>query len=97
MRFAAASLVGESVLDPQKYFLNNVVGTLTLLQVMRDAGCSRMVFSSTGAVYGNADSKALPEEFTCDPINPYGASKWMIERILADYRNAYDFGAFCLR
>src|SRR6476661_6642294 len=94
MHFAAASLVGESVLDPQKYYLNNVVGTLTLLQVMRDAGCSRMVFSSTGAVYGNADSKALPEDFTCNPINPYGASKWMIERILTDYRNAYDFGAF---
>jgi UDP-glucose-4-epimerase GalE len=55
------------------------------------------VFSSTGAVYGNADSKALPENFTCAPINPYGASKWMIERMLADYRAAYGFGAFCLR
>jgi UDP-glucose 4-epimerase len=97
MHFAAASLVGESVADPQKYYLNNVVGTLTLLQAMREAGCSRIVFSSTGAVYGNADSKALPENFPCNPINPYGASKWMIERMLADYRNAYGFGAFCLR
>ena len=97
MHFAAASLVGESVADPQKYYLNNVVGTLSLLDAMREAGCHRLVFSSTGAVYGNADSKALPESYPCLPINPYGASKWMIERILADYRSAYGFGAFCLR
>jgi UDP-glucose 4-epimerase len=97
MHFAAASLVGESVADPQKYYSNNFVGTLSLLQAMREAGCDRIVFSSTGAVYGNADSKALPEDFPCAPINPYGASKWMIERMLADYRSAYGFGAFCLR
>ena len=97
MHFAAASLVGESMTDPQKYYINNVQGTLSLLQAMRNAGCQRIVFSSTGAVYGNADSKELPEDFPCAPINPYGASKWMIERILADYRAAYGFGAFCLR
>jgi UDP-glucose-4-epimerase GalE len=97
MHFAAASLVGESVVDPQKYYLNNVAGTLSLLDAMREAGCRRLVFSSTGAVYGNADSKALPESYPCAPINPYGASKWMIERLLADYRSAYGFGAFCLR
>ena len=73
------------------------MGTLTLLQAMREASCFRLVFSSTGAVYGDADSKALPEDFPCNPINPYGASKWMIERTLADYRSAYGFGAFCLR
>jgi UDP-glucose 4-epimerase len=97
MHFAASSLVGESVIDPQKYYLNNVVGTLSLLDAMREAGCNRLVFSSTGAVYGNADSKALRENYPCAPINPYGASKWMIERILADYRSAYGLGAFCLR
>jgi UDP-glucose 4-epimerase len=97
MHFAAKSLVGESVTDPQQYYSTNVVGTLSLLQAMRDAGCRHIVFSSTGAVYGNADSKALPENFPCNPINPYGASKWMIERILTDYRVAYGFGAFCLR
>src|SRR3982074_2339249 len=97
MHFAAASLVGESVADPRKYYWNNVVGTLSLLDAMREAGCNRLVFSSTGAVYGNADSKALPETYTCAPINPYGASKWMIERILADYRGAYGLGSFCLR
>ena len=97
MHFAASSLVGESVIDPQKYYLNNVVGTLSLLDAMREAGCNRLVFSSTGAVYGNADSKALSENYPCAPINPYGASKWMIERILADYRSAYGLGSFCLR
>jgi UDP-glucose-4-epimerase GalE len=97
MHFAASSLVGESVADPRKYYTNNVAGTLSLLDAMREAGCGRLVFSSTGAVYGNADSKALPESYVCDPINPYGASKWMIERILADYRRAYGLGSFALR
>jgi UDP-glucose 4-epimerase len=97
MHFAAASLVGESVADPQKYYSNNVAGTLTLLDAMREAGCNRLVFSSTGAVYGNADSKALPENYPCAPINPYGASKWMVERILADNRSAHGLGAFALR
>ena len=97
MHFAASSLVGESMVDPQKYYVNNLVGTLSLLDAMRDAGCHRLVFSSTGAVYGNADSKALPENYPCAPINPYGASKWMIERVLADYRTAYGLGSFALR
>jgi UDP-glucose-4-epimerase GalE len=97
MHFAASSLVGESVVDPQKYYINNLAGTLSLLDAMREAGCHRLVFSSTGAVYGNADSKALPENYACAPINPYGASKWMIERILADYRGAYGLGSFALR
>jgi UDP-glucose 4-epimerase len=97
MHFAASSLVGESVADPQKYYINNLAGTLSLLDAMRDAGCNRLVFSSTGAVYGNADSRALPESYSCAPINPYGASKWMIERVLADYRSAYGLGSFALR
>jgi UDP-glucose 4-epimerase len=95
--FAASSLVGESVVDPRKYYTNNVAGTLALLDAMREAGCDRLVFSSSGAVYGNADSKALLEIYPCEPINPYGTSKWMIERILSDYRRAYGLGAFCLR
>jgi UDP-glucose-4-epimerase GalE len=97
MHFAAASLVGESMADPQKYFLNNVGGTLSLLSAMRETGCDRLVFSSSGAVYGQADSMALTESQPCAPINTYGTTKWMIERILADYRSAYGFGAFCLR
>jgi UDP-glucose-4-epimerase GalE len=97
MHFAASSLVGESVADPRKYYTNNVAGTLALLDAMREAGCNRLVFSSTGAVYGNADSKTLPENYPCVPINPYGASKWMVERILTDYRSAHGLGAFALR
>lgn len=97
MHFAASSLVSESVVDPQKYYLNNVAGTLSLLNAMREAGCDRLVFSSTGAVYGNADSRALPETYPCAPINPYGGTKLMIERILADYRAACGPGSFCLR
>jgi len=97
MHFAAASLVGESMTDPQKYYVNNVGGTLSLLGAMRESGCNRLVFSSTGAVYGHADSQALPETYPCAPINTYGATKWMIERMLADYRSAYGFGTFSLR
>src|SRR5947209_5317859 len=97
MHFAASSLVGESVADPGKYYANNLAGTLSLLDAMREADCHRLVFSSTGAVYGDADSKALREDFSCAPINPYGASKWMIERVLNDYRSAYRLGSFALR
>jgi UDP-glucose 4-epimerase len=97
MHFAASSLVGESVADPQKYYINNLAGTLSLLDAMREAGCHSLVFSSTGAVYGNADGNALREDHACAPINPYGASKWMIERVLSDYRGAYGLGSFALR
>src|SRR6201747_2798470 len=97
MHFAASSLVGESVIDPQKYYANNLAGTLSVLDAMREAGCTRLVFSSTGAVYGNADSEALSESHLCTPINPYGFSKWVVERVLADYRKAYGIGSFALR
>jgi UDP-glucose 4-epimerase len=97
MHFAAFSLVEESVRDPQKYYLNNLVGTLALLQAMRAANCMKIVFSSTGAVYGHADSRPIRESYPPAPINPYGASKYMIERLLSDFRTAYGLGAFCLR
>jgi UDP-glucose 4-epimerase len=97
MHFAAASLVGESVADPQKYYLNNLAGTLSLLAGMREAGCDRIILSSTGAVYGDVPSGLISEDLDCRPINPYGASKWMIERLLADYRAAYGMACFCLR
>ncbi|CCE12224.1 UDP-glucose 4-epimerase (UDP-galactose 4-epimerase) (Galactowaldenase) [Bradyrhizobium sp. STM 3843] len=97
MHLAASSAVGESVADPQKYYLNNVVGTLGLLQGMRAAGCNRLVFSSTGAVYGNAGREPIPESAAGPTVNPYGRSKYMIEQILADYRAAYGFSSICLR
>src|SRR5205814_8085105 len=73
MHFAASSLVGESVADPQKYYVNNLAGTLSLLAAMREAGCKRLAFSSTGAVHGNADSQALRVAYLCEPTNPYAA------------------------
>jgi UDP-glucose 4-epimerase/UDP-arabinose 4-epimerase len=97
MHFAAFSQVGESVGDPQKYYLNNVGGTLSLLKAMLGQGCHRLVFSSTGAVYGNAGRDPIGENAAGAVVNPYGASKWMIEQILADYRRAYGMNSFCLR
>jgi UDP-glucose 4-epimerase len=97
MHFAAASLVGESVSDPQKYYLNNVAGTICLLQAMREADCMKLVFSSTGAVYGNAGSEPIREDAPKLPVNPYGASKLMIERILDDCRAAYRLNSVSLR
>ena len=94
MHFAASSLVGESVADPQKYYVNNVAGTLSLLEAMRDAGCDRLVFSSTGAVYGNADSKALPESVRLRADQPLRRVEMDDRAILADYRSAYGFGSF---
>ena len=97
MHFAAFSQVGESVADPQKYYLNNVGGTLSLLAAMREAGRSRLVFSSTGAVYGNAGRDPISEDAAGAPVNPYGVSKWMIEQMLTDFRAAYQLNSICLR
>jgi len=64
---------------------------------MRETGCNRLVFSSTGAVYGNAGRDPISEDAAGSPVNPYGVSKWMIEQILADFRAAYRLGSTCLR
>src|SRR6202165_636376 len=82
LHFAASSSVGESVVNPEKYYANNVMGTLSLLHAMREYGCDKLVFSSTGAVYGAASTKPISEAAICEPVNPYGSSKLMIERIL---------------
>jgi len=97
MHFAAFSQVGESVTSPQKYYLNNVCGTASLLKAMLEQKCHRLVFSSTGAVYGNAGRDPISESAAGVAVNPYGVSKWMIEQILADYRAAYGMNSFCLR
>jgi UDP-glucose 4-epimerase/UDP-arabinose 4-epimerase len=97
MHFAASSSVGESVADPEKYYKNNVGGTWALLRGMREAGCDKLVFSSTGAVYGNAGRDPIPESAAGATVNPYGRSKFMSEQILADYRAAYQFSSICLR
>jgi len=97
LHFAACAYVGESVVDPAKYYDNNVTGTLSLLAGMRMADCNALVFSSTCAVYGQPAQVPIVEETRPDPINPYGASKLMVERILADFRPAYGLRSTALR
>ncbi|MEB3289281.1 MAG: UDP-glucose 4-epimerase GalE [Leptolyngbya sp.] len=90
MHFAAYTYVGESVTDPRKYYDSNVVGTLTLLDAMVEAGVKALVFSSTCATYGPPQALPLTEDHPQDPINPYGQTKRMVEQILTDYDRAYD-------
>lgn len=97
MHFAARSLVGESMQNPGLYFRNNVTGTLNLLDAMRNAGVSRLVFSSTAAVYGIPDSTPISETHPTRPVNPYGWSKLMAEREIAEYCSAHGLHAACLR
>jgi UDP-glucose 4-epimerase len=97
MHFAARSLVGESVHLPGLYFRNNVTGTLNLLDAMRDAGVGRLVFSSTAAVYGHPQYTPIDEAHPTRPINPYGWSKLMAERQIAEYCRAHALRAICLR
>jgi UDP-glucose 4-epimerase len=84
MHFAAHTIVPESVSDPLKYYRNNTLSTLNLLQCASDAGVKNFVFSSTAAVYGTPTSGAASEETPPAPINPYGASKLMSEQMLRD-------------
>ena len=97
MHFCARSLVGESVAQPYAYYANNVGGTLNLLEAMRRHGVERLVFSSTAAVFGNPQAERIDEEHPKAPINPYGASKLMVERILADAAAAYGLRSVALR
>jgi UDP-glucose-4-epimerase len=97
LHFCARSLVGESMSAPYDYYENNVVGTLNLLRVMRRHAVDRIVFSSTAAVFGNPVSALIDEDHPKAPINPYGASKLMVERILADAAQAYGLRSVCLR
>lgn len=95
--FAAYAYVGESVSNPAKYYNNNVANTLHLLDAMVKHSVKYIVFSSTCATYGVPEKTPIVEEMEQKPINPYGASKLMIERILSDYHNAYDLHYCCLR
>jgi UDP-glucose 4-epimerase len=97
MHFAAYAYVGESVTDPAKYYRNNVVGTLTLLEAMLAANVKKFVFSSTCATYGVPEILPISEDCPQKPINPYGMSKLMVEKILADLTTAYDLQSVCFR
>ncbi len=97
MHFAAYAYVGESMQDPGKYYRNNVAGTLTLLEAVRDHGIRHFIFSSSCATYGIPDRVPIGEDCPQAPINPYGASKLMIERMLADFERAHGLGYVALR
>lgn len=97
MHFAAYALVGESVSDPAKYYHNNVGGSLSLLDAMRESGVAKIVFSSTTATYGSPEKVPISEDEPQRPISPYGFTKLAIERALDDYARAYGLGYAALR
>lgn len=97
IHFAAFTYVGESVENPQKYYYNNVVNTLNLLNVMLEFDVKKIVFSSTAATFGNPIYSPLDENHPQKPINPYGTTKLTIENILRDYDKAYGLKYMALR
>ena len=97
MHFCAHSLVGESMQRPLDYYWNNVAGTLSLLQAMQRHDVSRLVFSSTAAVYGVPKHDRIDESHPTEPINPYGRSKLMVERTLKDAAEAHGLRSVSLR
>jgi UDP-glucose 4-epimerase len=97
LHFAALSLVGESVERPERYYRNNVCGTLNLLEAMRDTDVPRLVFSSTAAVYGEPEEVHIPETAHASPTNPYGASKLAVDRMIGAVAQARGIAATSLR
>jgi UDP-glucose 4-epimerase len=97
IHLAGSSQVAESVSDPGKYYRNNVVGTVNLLESMRLHGIGKIVFSSSAAVYGEPKYVPIDESHPLNPINPYGMSKLIVERILEDYDRAYGMKSVRLR
>jgi UDP-glucose-4-epimerase GalE len=97
MHFAAFAYVGESMTNPELYFRNNGYNSLRLLEAMRGAGVRHIVFSSTAAIYGDPDRVPIPESAPQRPVNPYGESKLMVERMLHWYGSAHGFTYAALR
>ena len=97
LHFAALSLVGESVEQPGRYYRANVVGTLNLLDAMQKTGVSRLVFSSTAAVYGEPEEVPIPENAPTLPTNPYGGSKLAADQLIGFYAGAHGLSATSLR
>lgn len=97
MHFSAFAYVGESVVNPARYYRNNVSNTLNLLDVMNEFGVRTFIFSSTCATYGIPKTVPITEDHPQQPINPYGRSKLMIEQILEDYDRAYGIKSVILR
>jgi len=97
LHFAALSLVGESVEEPERYYRNNVCGTLNLLDAMRESGAGRLVFSSTAAVYGEPQEVPMRETAPALPTNPYGSSKLAVDRLIGAVTEARRLAATSLR
>ena len=97
IHFAAYTYVGESVSDPAKYYKNNIIGTLALLDAMRRTGPNIIVFSSSAATYGDAGSNLIGEQAHQRPTNPYGWTKFIMERALHDYSTPYGIRYVALR
>lgn len=97
MHFAAATYVGESVENPAYHYGNNIGGTLSLLNAMRAADVSRMLFSSTCATYGMTESETMSEETPQDPFSPYARTKMAVEWMIRDFAHAYGMGFTLLR
>jgi UDP-glucose 4-epimerase len=97
LHFAAFALVGESVRHPERYYRNNVVGSLNLLEAMRDASVARLVFSSTCAVYGQPEEVPISELAPTRPTSPYGTSKLAVDWMIGDFCRAHGLGAVSLR
>jgi len=97
MHFAASSLVSESMQRPERYFHNNVINTLNLLETMLATGVKYCIFSSSAAVYGNPHHVPIPEDHPLDPVNPYGEGKVFVEKALRWYEKAHGFKYISLR
>lgn len=97
MHFASFIQVGESVKHPAKYYQNNVLNTLNLLDAMQAANVHRFIFSSTAAIFGEPQTDRIAESHQKMPINPYGRTKLMVEQVLDDYDHAYGMKSVCLR
>jgi UDP-glucose 4-epimerase len=97
LHFAARSLVGESMVHPQRYWLGNVVASIRLLEAMREHGTPRLVFSSTAATYGEPELLPITEDAATRPTNPYGATKLAIDHAISSYAVAHGIAAVSLR
>lgn len=97
IHFAGYLAVGESVKIPEKYYTNNVTNTLNLLNCMKECNVNKIVFSSSAAVYGSPRQIPITEESILDPINPYGETKLIIERMLKYFEDAYGLHSVALR
>lgn len=97
IHFAAYAYVGESVEDPSKYYRNNVTGSLTMLEAMRDHQIENIVFSSSCSMYGVPRYVPIPEQHPIAPINPYGRTKAIVEQMLQDFDSAYGIKSVSLR